>query len=188
MASSPHIDLRTTKVMVVDDNAQSLDLMAQILVGFRVKQIATCRTPEEAWIKVSKERFDLILLDLEMPGEDGLTVTRRIRREADHPNVTAPVIILSAHTPIERVHEARDAGANLVVKKPIAPAVLLARIAWLARTPRNFVTSTQYCGPDRRFRREPPPEDTGERRADALALTAAPERAMSQDEIDALFG
>lgn len=188
MASERLVDLRGTRVIVIDDNGQSLELISQILMGFRVEKIVACRSPEEGWAKICIQRFDLILMDLEMEGEDGLALTKRLRRQTDHPNVTAPVVILSGHTPIDRVHEARDCGANLVIKKPIAPGVLLARIIWLATRPRTFVTSADYCGPDRRFRKGPPPGEVGERRADALALTAAPMRAMSQDDIDSLFG
>jgi len=189
MLSSPHrIDLRNTRVLVVDDNAQSLELISQILMGFSVNQIVSCRSPAEGWAEVTSRRYDLIVIDHDMPDEDGVSLTRRIRRDGEHANVTAPVILLSGHTPVEWVNEARDAGANLVVKKPIAPAVLLARIVWLARTSREFVTSASYCGPDRRFRRGPPPADIGERRAPLRAVADTPERTMSQDDVDALFG
>ena len=189
MLSSPQrLDLRSTRVLVIDDNAQSLELLSQILMGFRVSQIVGCRSPAEGWSEVTSRPYDLILIDHDMTGEDGVSLTRRIRRETEHANVTAPVILLSGHTPMERVNEARDAGANLVVKKPVAPAVLLARIVWLAHTNREFVASATYCGPDRRFRKAAPPEELGERRAPLLAVTATPERAMSQEEVDALFG
>jgi CheY-like chemotaxis protein len=189
MSASPaRIDLRSTRVLVVDDHAQSLELLSQMLLGFGVSEVVACRSPQEAWAEVTSKRFDLILLDLDMPGDDGLSVTRRIRREADHPNGTAPIVILSGHTPLEGVHEARDAGANLVVRKPVAASELLSRIIWLARTPRRFVSCANYCGPDRRFKNGPPPVDVGERRVEDRALASAPERALSQADVDTLFG
>lgn len=76
----------------------------------------------------------------------------------------------------------------MIVRKPVAPAVLLSRIEWIARDTRDFVESDGYCGPDRRVRTVPLPLDMPERRSDALALVGDPERAMSQDDITALFG
>lgn len=173
---------------MIDDNAQSAELVSQMLMGFRVAKVEICRTPDEGAKTAAAARFDLLIVDADMQGVDGITFTHDLRRQPDRPNHTAPVILISSHTPISKIEEARDAGANLVIKTPIAPATLLSRITWLARNGRPFVSSDGYCGPDRRFKKLPPPEDTGERRADALALSAAPEREMSQDEVDALFG
>lgn len=186
--STSRLDLRKTKVLLVDDNPQSLELMTQILLGFRVDKTSGCRSPEEARDLLVSAIFDLIIIDGEMPNEDGISLTRHIRSEPNQPNFTAPIIVVSGHTPAEKVIRARDAGANMIIKKPIAPSVLLSRIEWLARNSREFVTTSSYCGPDRRFQHLPLPEGLPERRSDAIALTANPERAMSQNDVDALFG
>lgn len=188
MAAATRLDLRKAKVLLVDDNPQSLELISQILIGFRVEKTTGCRSPEEAREALSLSSFDLVIIDGEMPNEDGISLTRHIRREPDQPNFTAPIILVSGHTPTEKVLRARDAGANMIVKKPIAPAVLLSRIEWLARNTREFVTTPTYCGPDRRFQHLPLPDGIEERRAEAIALTAHPDRAMSQNDVDALFG
>jgi DNA-binding response OmpR family regulator len=86
------------------------------------------------------------------------------------------------------VCKARDAGANYVIAKPLAPGVLLEGIKILANSNRDFITTDNYRGPDRRFKSGPLPTDVEERRAEALRLLQAPERAMSQDEVTALFG
>jgi DNA-binding response OmpR family regulator len=182
------MDLRKAKVLMVDDNPQSLELLAQTLRGFRVARAATCPSAAEARQLLTAEPFDLIILDGEMPGEDGLSLTRDIRRRRDDPNCTTPILLVSGHTPVAKVLKARDAGANFVVKKPIAPDVLLSRIEWLARNTREFVESAGYSGPDRRLRNLPLPDGQSERRAETLALLEEPERAMSQGEIDSLFG
>jgi DNA-binding response OmpR family regulator len=95
---------------------------------------------------------------------------------------------MSGSTSFLRISAARDAGANMVVRKPISPGVLMDRILWLARVSRPFITSDGYCGPDRRFKNHILPLGVEERRAEALALTASPERALSQMEVDSLFG
>lgn len=188
MASSTRLDLRKAKVLLVDDNPQSLDLLFQILIGFRVERVIPCRGAHEAREHLAATEFNLVMIDAEMPQEDGIALTQHIRGEPKQPNFTAPIILVSGHTPVDKVMRARDAGANMIVKKPVAPVVLLNRIEWLARNTREFVTSPTYCGPDRRFQNLPIPEGLEERRADAIALVAHPDRAMSQNEVDALFG
>ncbi|MGV9006495.1 MAG: response regulator [Brevundimonas sp.] len=189
MSPSPsRLDLRKAKALVVDDNMQSLELLSQVLMGFRVGQLKSCRSAEEARDMIAGERFDLILIDFDMPVDDGMTLVRHIRAQARQPNYTAPIMILHGHTPVEMVIQARDAGANMVVRKPIAPSILLSRIEWMARNDRDFVAADTYSGPDRRFRNAPIPDEGEERRADAIALVADPTRAMSQDEISSLFG
>ncbi len=187
-SSSARLDLRSARVLVVDDNSQSLELMSQILMGLKVGKIETCKSAAEAHEQAMARKFDLLIVDGEMPGEDGISFSKRVRQTAGRLNNTSPIILVSAHTPFDKIARARDAGVNMVIKKPIAPATLLNRIVWLARNSRQFVESDLYIGPDRRVKRSPPPSDVGERRADAIALEASPERAMSQDEVDSLFG
>jgi DNA-binding response OmpR family regulator len=186
--SGVRLDLRKIRALIVDDNPQSLELLSQILSGFRLGKLVSCQSADEARALVSRERYDLILIDFAMPGEDGLQLARHIRSGATQPNHTTPILILHGYTPEHMVIQARDAGANMVVRKPVAPATLLNRIEWIARDARQFVESAGYCGPDRRIRTVPLTAGVTERRGEALALIGDPTRAMSQDDITALFG
>lgn len=187
-SSGARLDLRRARVLIVDDNVTSLELITQIMTGFRVRQLKGCRSAEEARTLVATDRFDLILIDFEMPGEDGPSLVEHIRSETKQPNHTAPIVMLNGSTTKYMVARARDAGANMVVKKPIAPTILLSRIEWIARNNRDFIGSSGYCGPDRRFKTVSRAEDAEERRASAAALVADPTRVMSQDEVSSLFG
>lgn len=188
MVALTRLNLAKAKVLLVDDNQQSLDLLLQMLSGFGVRTVRLCRSAAEARACMELEVFDLIVTDAEMPEEDGYTLSQSLRRRSDNANFTAPIILVSSHTPLNKISKARDAGVNFVVKKPVAPATLLSRITWLARNTREFVSSETYCGPDRRFKNTPLCEGQTERRADSIALIAVPERAMSQNEVDSLFG
>ena len=182
------LNLSSSKVLAVDDNPQSLELLVQVLTGFRLREIIQRRSAEEARVDLGVRSFDLLLIDDAMPTEGGVELTRHIRSQPTLPNFTAPIIIVSGFTPREKVLQARNAGANMVIAKPISAAALLGRIAWIAGNARSFVTCETYTGPDRRFRRAPPPAHLGERRADTQAMISTPERALSQDDIDSLFG
>lgn len=185
---SKRLDLRRTNILVVDDSLPSLELISQVLMGFRVERTVAVRSAQEARDAVAGRLFDLILVDGEMPDGDGISFTFELRRQEKSPNRATPVVLLCSYTPREKVVRARDAGVNVVVKKPVSPAVLLARITWLARTSREFVVSSAYAGPDRRFQHVALGPDQHERRAEQLALAATPERALSQSDIDNLFG
>lgn len=185
--ASQRFDFGRARICVIDDSEPSLDIISQILLGFGVSNRFLCHTVEQAVQRLAIERFDLVIADAEMPDQNAFDLTRTVRKDQDNPNFTTPIIIASGYTPASKVLQARDAGANLVIMKPIVPGVLLSRIRWLARGDRQFVQSPTYCGPDRRTRSLPVPPGLTERRADALRLMAQPTREMSQDEIDGLF-
>lgn len=187
MAKS-RLDLRKATVLLLEDNARALDVLSTILRGFRVRDFHQCQSAEDAKRFLRTNPVDLILADCEMPEEDGIAFTRWVRSDPDAPNFTVPLVLFSAFTSEAQLRAVRDAGANMIVAKPIVPSVLLARIEWVARNHRPFVVSDGYRGPDRRFKSGCAPVGGEERRADILALTAVHDRALSQTDVDSLFG
>jgi CheY-like chemotaxis protein len=82
------------------------------------------------------QRFDVILMDLQMPVMDGLTAMRRIRaRERAENRARTPIVAVSANAMTHQVEEALAAGADAHVSKPIDPAALLTAIAELCAGP-----------------------------------------------------
>jgi hypothetical protein len=79
---------------------------------------------------------------------------------------------MSGETRESLVKIARDAGANMVLAKPVSASSLYDRLAWIAFTPRQFVDTPSYYGPDRRFKNEPY-SGVGRRKTDRPADTAA---------------
>lgn len=158
------LNLSSARLLLVDDNATSMEILASALLGFGVTQAHRCASAAAARRAVAAAPFDLLLVDHEMPEEDGLAFCRSVRADPAAPNYTTPVILLTALPSHETVAQARDAGAHFVVAKPVSPAVLLQRIEWIARSGRDFVTSDGYRGPDRRFQAGGPPAGGPERR------------------------
>jgi DNA-binding response OmpR family regulator len=99
------------------------------------------------------------------------------------------VILITGHTKPSQIFKGRDAGASFVVRKPVAPLVMMQRILWLLSDTRQFVTSPNYCGPDRRVKAIGPPVGMKGRRHDDLSaeVGAATTPNMDQDAIDAMF-
>jgi two-component system, OmpR family, KDP operon response regulator KdpE len=110
------------KILVVDDEPQIRRVMRTTLVA-RGYVVSTARSGEEALEKVREERFDLILLDMNMPGIGGMEACRTLRAQSD-----VPIVILSIRNAEKEKVDALDAGADDYVTKPFSMQELLARI------------------------------------------------------------
>jgi two-component system KDP operon response regulator KdpE len=118
------------RILVVDDDPQIRRVMRVTLIGQHY-EVDDATTGEAALDKLRESRFDLVLLDLNMPGMGGLEACREIRAQSE----IAIIMLTVRDTETDKV-EALDAGADDYVTKPFNPAELLARIrAALRRTP-----------------------------------------------------
>lgn len=187
MPDSGKLGFKSVFPLIVDDNHQALEVLASILMGFGINRTQRVDSIESATLEIRRQAYDFILVDYEMPPANGITLVRSVRDDPAGPNFSTPIIVLSNSTQQDRVEAVRDAGANFMIAKPVVPGVLLDRIRWVAQTKRPFVNVDGYRGPDRRFHTLPLPDGVQERRADDLALTAVPDKALSQNEIDELF-
>ena len=188
MATDPHI-------LIVDDNREIRDLVSRLLTreGFRVSVAADGRAMRKT---LADARIDLVLLDLMLPGEDGLSLCRGIRAES-----RLPIIMLTAKgDEVDRVI-GLEMGADDYLAKPFGSRELVARIRAVLR---RSSTDTPAPGPapaeaQRRFRfdrwqfdtqsREllgddgvTVPLSTGEYEL-LLALVERPMRVLSRDQL-----
>lgn len=114
--------LEGTKVLVVDDDA-ALSEMLQIVLRQEGFAAAACSRGDLALSAFHAEKPDLILLDLMLPGRDGVDVCKEIRRESG-----VPIIMLTAKSDTTDVVEGLEAGADDYVPKPFKAKELVARI------------------------------------------------------------
>jgi DNA-binding response OmpR family regulator len=115
------------RILVVDDEPKIVQLVRDYLerAGFAV---STARDGNEALMRARQERPDLIVLDLGLPGLDGLEVTRRLRRDSG-----VPIIMLTArHEETDKV-VGLELGADDYVTKPFSPRELEARVRAVLR-------------------------------------------------------
>ena len=131
---------RTPKILIVDDDPRLRDLLRRYLGenGFNVLVSENGEAMKRLWVR---EHFDVLILDLMMPGEDGLAILKRLRAEKD----MTPVIMLTAKgTEYDKV-VGLDGGADDYVAKPFGMMELLSRIrALLRRT--ETENGTLRCG------------------------------------------
>jgi len=189
MSPADKVNLEKLAVLIVDNNAQSLEIMGQVMMGFGIRNITKCQTVKEAKGVVSRGPLDFVLCEAQLPDEDGYAFLRWIRREAPDPNKYVAAVVVTGHTRISQVMKARECGAHFIVAKPITPAVLLQRIVWVSKDERLFIDCETYVGPDRRFRRLGPPPGIQGRRSDDLPAEVgeATEPNMDQSIIDNLI-
>ena len=118
------------RILVVDDDPQIRRAMRATLTA-RGYQVSDARTGEEALDKLRSETYDLVLLDMNMPGGGGIETCRLIRSSSD-----IAIIMLTVNNTEKDKVEALDAGADDYVTKPFSTPELLARIrATLRRLP-----------------------------------------------------
>ena len=119
---------RSTRVLVIEDEQKVADALREGLEGEGYSVVVE-RTGEQALVHLSNGRFDIILLDLMLPGCDGLAVLTALRREV----LDVRVLVLTARDSLEDRVLGLDAGADDYLVKPFAFAELLARLRALGR-------------------------------------------------------
>lgn len=111
------------KILVVDDDLRLRDLLRRYLSeqGFQVVVAENAQAMNKLWMR---ERYDLMVLDLMLPGEDGLSICRRLRGGGDN----TPIIMLTAKgEEVDRII-GLEMGADDYLPKPFNPRELVARI------------------------------------------------------------
>ena len=116
------------RILVVEDEQKVADALREGLVDERYDVVVE-RTGEGAFFRVNTETFDVVLLDLTLPGRDGLEILRALRQR----RMETPVLVLTARDSLEDRVTGLDAGADDYLVKPFAFTELLARIRALVR-------------------------------------------------------
>ena len=123
---------RPVRVLVVEDNAVNRELLTTLLTPFDL-EIDTAGDGAEAVEAVSRGRYDVILMDMQMPVMDGLAATRRIRALRDPLAARTPIIAMTANVLPEQVARCLEAGMDDHLGKPInLPQLLQALDRWTA--------------------------------------------------------
>jgi two-component system, OmpR family, alkaline phosphatase synthesis response regulator PhoP len=117
-------------VLIVEDEEEIQELVAYNLSreGFRTSVVGS---GEDALKKVRAERFDLVVLDLMLPGMDGLDVCRALKKEEK--TMAIPVIMLTAKGEESDIVAGLELGADDYIVKPFSPKILVARIKTVLR-------------------------------------------------------
>jgi len=127
-------------LLVVDDDQRIRELLKEYLIkeGFI---ISTADCSENAREKMKYVNYDLIILDIMMPGDDGLKFTTEIRLKSQ-----TPIILLTAKSEIDSKIEGLETGADDYITKPFSPKELVLRInSILKRSNKNKIFNPEVC-------------------------------------------
>ena len=113
--------MTTKSLLIVDDNPENLKLIL-VLLATCGHELVTATDAIQALAVIERQRPDLILLDLQLPGMDGLELTRRLR--ANEQTRSIPIVAVTAYAMKGDEDKARDAGCNNYLVKPIDKRLL----------------------------------------------------------------
>lgn len=182
------VNLRDLAILVADPNAYLRRVINGLLRGFGANKVLEVENALGLFQALSSQKIDILLCDTSLPPHGGLNLTRTIRRNTDNENRTLPILLMSSDTSEATIKSARDAGANIVVAKPMSPNSLYDRLGRIAFNPRPFIDTASYFGPDRRFKIEGYPGGVGRRKGDkAIEIAEESGPALAQNDIDNLF-
>ncbi|MBF0165632.1 MAG: response regulator, partial [Magnetococcales bacterium] len=122
---------RPLRILLAEDVEENRALLAAYLAKtpYRLTMVAD---GVEAVRQVQTALFDVVVMDVQMPGMDGYTATRLIRAwEIEQARAPLPIIALSAHAMEGEMERSREAGCTLYLSKPIRKKVLLDALRWI---------------------------------------------------------
>lgn len=201
-AAMPGYNLERLNFLIVDDNKHMRALVKTILHALGSKSVAEAADGADAFKEMRVFPADIIICDWNMSPLDGMDFVRLVRTGKDSPNPFVPIVMLTGHTEMSRVLEARDAGVHEFLAKPISAKGLYSRIRSIIENPRAFIRTGMYFGPDRRRRqidwkgkerrksqtsKVATPESKLTQAAAAAAPAPAADAGLSQAEVEALL-
>jgi len=131
------------KILIVDDEPDMLKLLSMILREKTPYEITTTNNPTEAVELVKKERFDIVISDLKMPGLDGIEIIDAVKKVDED----TPIIIVTAYGTVESATEAMQKGGFDFITKPFRKEHILftidKAIKWLHMQKENRMLKEQ---------------------------------------------
>ena len=157
--------LDSLRFLLMDDNHHIRAIVATILRSVGVRHVREASDGAEGLNVLDTWPADIAIADFKMAPMDGVEFTRRIRRPNSR-NAYLPIIMMTGFSDRGRIFEARDAGVNEILAKPITASGLLNRVESVILQQRPFIRTEAYFGPCRR-RKEGDGPDGVERRGAA---------------------
>jgi two-component system, chemotaxis family, chemotaxis protein CheY len=120
--ASPNMNLRDLVIVVADPSSYMSMLIHSMLRGFGSNKVLEARNSMGVFHALTAQRIDLLLCDAQLPLHGGLQLTHAIRSKKDNEHRTIPILIMTSDSRASTIKQARDAGANMVIAKPLSAA------------------------------------------------------------------
>jgi two-component system sensor histidine kinase/response regulator len=153
---APHMvmpGLHGARLLLVDDNETDRHIATELLVGAGAS-VATTNNGREAFDMLSTDAYDLVLMDVEIPGMDGIEATRLILAEPRLAHI--PILALTAHSMPQERQRCTDAGMRDHIAKPIDPQALFGTLLrWMPKAAPASQTATSPLAADSDVAQDP---------------------------------
>ena len=126
----PHGLAGKLSILVVDDDPIQREF-SSVYLSTPTAEVHVASRAEEGFALLEARRIDLALIDVEMPGMDGVEMVRRLR--ADPRFADLPIMVVTGHEDVESIDRAYDAGATAFMAKPVNWRILAYHLRFLAR-------------------------------------------------------
>ena len=166
------VDLSPITALIIDDSRYARSFIKTALQSFGIRRILEAGDGPAGLEMLRANAVHLILVDHDMSPMNGIDFTRYLRSGDLVACVDVAVIMMSGEAAKEIVLEARNAGVNEFLVKPLSTDSLYRRVRNAMVNPKAFVQSPTYIGPDRRSLSKPPAGVSERRRAPPLARPA----------------
>ncbi len=145
-------EFRDITAMIIDPRGYSRDLLRGILVSLGVHDIVNLSNTLQGLSALQTYYRDVVFCHV--TAGNSADFMKKLRRDVRTRNITVPVFLVSAGAHADQALIARDAGMNGVIVKPVSAATVERKLQATLQTPRDFVASRTFIGPDRRTSRE----------------------------------
>ena len=161
------MQLLSVRLLVVDDHQPMREILKSLLFGLGARKVEEARDAAQALEALRFGTYDLLLTDYDMAGGTGVDLTRALRTSEGNANRRIPIIMITGRAEGPVIMNARDAGVDEYLIKPLTTASLCQKIEAALTRRRPFIETKTYVGPDRRRRTIPyaGPERRGQRAA-----------------------
>lgn len=143
-------DFSSRRIMLVDDSEHFRCLLREVLKGFGIHSVIEAHDGANAFTELKRTKVDIVITDLDMVPLDGIAFTKLVRHSKRSPQPFLPIIMLTGHAKRDRIFEARDAGVNEFLVKPLNANALKSRMQSVIEYPRKYVLVGNQYVPDRR--------------------------------------
>ena len=147
----PALDLSAISLCVINDNEFLRSYMERLFGIMRVGRVVTFEDPATARERMAEANPDIVMIDLDLAGQDGLDLVRSIRKGEVGIRNDAAILVCSAFVDRDYVLKARNNGINWTLVKPLSFRRLYEGLARVILDERPFVDCDAYTGPDRRL-------------------------------------
>lgn len=148
------LKLKNLHVLVIEDIQPMRELTSAILKAQGIGTVSYAADGEKGFEAYCRLRPDIIMTDWQMPQMDGLALTKLIRTSPNSPDRTVPIIMMTGYGSPFRITKARNMGVTEFLVKPFSAQDISKRILNIIQSPRDFIITPTFAGPDRRRKKD----------------------------------